>query len=245
MPRLRTALVALFVLIPAATASARGPLDGLLAPVLPALTPVSAPGLLDGLLPAQIGQLLDNADPAQLATLVGALSPEELQAALATLAPADLAALLAELQAAGDPALAPVIAIVTGLLPPGTTPATPGTGTGTPTTPGTTPGTTTGTDGSGATPLFTAYRARITKVKVARNRRSAKVTLKCPATAPFGCAVTLSGAKVSRLKLVLAKGTKRTTRVGLKRGVGRRLTVKAKTATSTLGTAKKSVRVKA
>jgi len=40
---------------------------------------------------------------------------------------------------------------------------------------------------------FTAYRGKVSAIKVAKSRKSARITVSCPASAPKGCLVTLNG----------------------------------------------------
>lgn len=102
---------------------------------------------------------------------------------------------------------------------------------------------------------FTAYRAAIGAIKVAPNRRSAKMSVSCPAAAPKGCLVTLSGviagkpAFAGKTIVVLRKVTKTIT-VTLSKATTSRLNkkggaikVSAATAFSSLSATTKTVRL--
>jgi hypothetical protein len=102
---------------------------------------------------------------------------------------------------------------------------------------------------------FTAYRAIVRSIKVAKNRRSARVTVSCPAAAPKGCLVTLDGlvagkkAFASKTVVVMRNITKTVT-VKLTSVAGNRLKksggalkVTAATAFSTLSSVNKTVKV--
>jgi hypothetical protein len=121
------------------------------------------------------------------------------------------------------------------------------------------PGTST-TPAPGAKPSagqagFTAYRATVGAIKVASNRRSAKVTVSCPVAAPKGCLVTLNGliagkkAFTSKTIVVMRNVTKTftvalsnatTSRLNAKGGS---LSVSALTAFSSLSSVTKSVKL--
>lgn len=128
--------------------------------------------------------------------------------------------------------------------PPSTTPPKPGA-----TIPR--PGGTTAKPGAG----FTAYRASIGSVKVAKNRKRAKIRISCPAIAPRGCLVTLrgvvAGKKAFKLKpFILVRNVSRTFTVKLGRTTTSRLRKKggsmkvtAATSFSTLRAVSKSVKV--
>ena len=115
----------------------------------------------------------------------------------------------------------------------------------------TTPGSATGA----TTAAFTRYRARITSLKVASNRRSAKVTLSCPATAPKRCVVKLKGAISGRRafaskQIVMLRNTRKTLTMKLTSASSKRLTKKggslkasAATSYSSLAAASKTVKV--
>jgi hypothetical protein len=96
--------------------------------------------------------------------------------------------------------------------------------------------------GSGTTPApgakpsagqvgFTAYRATVGAIKVASNRRSAKVTVSCPASAPKGCLVALNGVVAGRKAfasktIVVLRNATRTFTVALSRATTARLNAK-------------------
>ena len=106
-----------------------------------------------------------------------------------------------------------------------------------------------------ATAAFTRYRATITSLKVASNRRSAKLTLSCPAAAPKGCVVKLKGAISGRKafaakQIVMLRNTRKTLTMKLTSASSKRLTKKggslkasAATSFSTLAPASKTVKV--
>lgn len=116
-------------------------------------------------------------------------------------------------------------------------------------------GTAGGTGGTGTgtkAPTFTAFHAKVQKVKVAKNRRSAKLRISCPAIAP-GCIVVVTGkvlgmtafkqkgvavtpGKTRGVKVKLARGA----RLQLRSRKGGRLKVTATTIGSTIGPASKS-----
>ncbi|MGI8623748.1 MAG: hypothetical protein ACR2NB_09755 [Solirubrobacteraceae bacterium] len=103
-----------------------------------------------------------------------------------------------------------------------------GTGTGTGSNPGTGTGSGTGS-GSGTTPGSTkplAFRARVKSVKIAKNRRSARIVVACPSDP--GCFVALSGKVGSRKAfktqaLPVKPGATATRRVKLSSSVAKRL----------------------
>lgn len=227
--------------------------------------------VVNGLAVPQIGSLLTNANPAQLTSLVGALTGGQLGGGLALLNTAQLTSLLAVANSAlasvlpgtDTTALQGLISTVTGLLGVGPLPG--GGGGGTPG-PGTNPGTTIPRTGAGAParsgqgavakpPAFTAYRASVGSIKVAKNRRSAKMTASCPAAAPVGCVVTLKGVVAGKKAFagkpfILLRKAKRTLTMKLSTAATRRLKkkggslrVSALTMFSTLPTATKTVRV--
>ena len=108
-------------------------------------------------------------------------------------------------------------------------PPTPGGGT----TPGTTtPGATVTPRPSTGTPAansrFTGYRATIGAIKVAKKRNSAKFTLSCPATAPKGCLIKVSGTvagqkAIPSLTLALPRGASTPVTVTLSKSTAKRL----------------------
>ncbi len=124
---------------------------------------------------------------------------------------------------------------------------------------GTTGGGTTKRPGTGtlpAAPQFTGYRASIGPIKLSRKRTSASFRLSCPAIAPKGCLVQVSGKVAGRrampaLLTALPKGTSSPVTVKLAKSAARRLRTKggslrlsAQTALSSLPTATKTVKVK-
>jgi hypothetical protein len=112
----------------------------------------------------------------------------------------------------------------------------------------------------GAKPLagqagYSAYRATIAAIKVAANRRSAKVTVSCPTSAPKGCLVTLNGliagkkAFASKTFVVMRNVTRtytmklsKATAVSLNKRGGA-LSVSALTGLSTLSAVTKTVKL--
>ena len=151
---------------------------------------------------------------------------------------------------AGTTALQTIISTLTGLgVPlPGVVP--------TPTTPGGTTPTTPRTPPAGGAvvpragqPAFTAYRATVTKiVKVAKNRKSAKVTVSCPSTAPKGCLVTLDGTAAgkkafTKKTVVIVRNVKKTFTVKLTSTVAKRLKKKGGSVKVTAQTALSSLRL--
>jgi hypothetical protein len=100
-------------------------------------------------------------------------------------------------------------------------------------------------------------RATIKSVKVAKNRRSAKVKLSCPAAVVAGCHVTLSGklagkTAAKRKSANVASGASKTVKMKLKSSArkrllskGGRLKISAKTAGSTLGSASRTAKIAA
>lgn len=100
------------------------------------------------------------------------------------------------------------------------------------------------------------YRATISAIKLSRKRTSMKFTLSCPTSAPKGCLVQLS-AKIAGQKAILAttvalpSGRSSPVTVTLSKSTttrlkkkGGSLTITAKTALSTLGSATETVKVK-
>jgi hypothetical protein len=236
-------------------------------PTLPAVLPTD-PAALQALLatlgidtPAELGDVLAAATPSQLSTLIQGVDPAEIDAALATLTPAELAAVKEQVDALAAQAGAPaaIIALATQLAG--------GAGDGGSTGGGSTGGGSTGGGSAGGgttqppsgggttTPTVnTAVRAAIRKAKLAKNRRSLRVTLSCPATAPacgVGIGGTVGARKAFAVRMVTLKSaTTVTTKIKLKRSVAKRLRRKggtlkvvAGTVGSTLGPATKRVRV--
>ena len=120
------------------------------------------------------------------------------------------------------------------------------------------PGTT--VPGGGTAPRpgagFTAYRAAVVSIKVAKNRKSAKIRVSCPSIAPKGCYVALSGVVAGKraftpLKpFVLLRNASQTFTVKLNSSTTKRLKKKggslkvtALTYFSSLSSASKSVKV--
>ncbi len=111
-------------------------------------------------------------------------------------------------------------------------------------------------NGNGATPMG-ASRATIKSLKVAKNRRSVKVKLKCPAAAPASCKVKISGKLAGKTaakskSATVARGKTRTVKVTLKssarnrlKSKGGKLKMSAKTTGSTLAAASRSINVAA
>jgi hypothetical protein len=112
----------------------------------------------------------------------------------------------------------------------------------------------------GAKPLagqvgFTAYRARLGGIKLAANRRSAKVTVSCPSAAPKGCLVGLNGVVAGKKAfaaktIVVMRNVTRTFTVNLTSAATSRLNkkggvlnVSALTALSSLSSVTKSVKL--
>lgn len=158
---------------------------------------------------------------------------EQIAAAIAAaqnLNPAQAAALLTQVQAAllsPDP-VGGITALATGTPGAGSTTGSAGGSTGSAT--GTT-GTKPGSSGAAAKPgVSTAFRARVTRVKVASTRRTAKVSVACPASAP-GCAVALTGKVNSRKAfktraLAIKPGASAAVKVKLARSAAKRLRAK-------------------
>jgi hypothetical protein len=105
-----------------------------------------------------------------------------------------------------------------------------------------------------AKPGFSAYRASIGAIKVAKNRRSAKVPITCPAIAPKGCLVTLAGTVAGKRfavkPFVLMRTRSRTVTVKFSKAVATRLKqkggslkVSSLTSYSSLAAATKTVKV--
>jgi hypothetical protein len=146
-------------------------------------------------------------------------------------------------------ALQGVIRTIAALL--GAAPGTPGGTTQHPT--ASKPG---GAAGQPATGGFYAYRASIGAIKVARNRRTATVTISCPSSAPKGCLVTLDGA-VGGMKafvgvkpFVLMRNLTTTKTINLRKAAATRLKrkggalkVSALTSFSTLAAVTKTVKL--
>jgi hypothetical protein len=232
-------------------------------PTLPAVLPTDA-AALQALLatlgidtPAELGDVLVAATPSQLSTLIQGLDPAAIDAALATLTPVELAAVKEQVDAlAAQPgAPAAIIALAAQLAG--------GAGDGGSTGGGSTGGGSSGGGGTTQPPsgggtttptVNTAVRAAIKKAKLARNRRSLRVTLTCPATASacgVGIGGTVGAKKAFAVKMVTLKSaTTLTTKIKLKRSAAKRLRRKggtlkvvAGTVGSTLGPATKRVRV--
>jgi hypothetical protein len=73
-----------------------------------------------------------------------------------------------------------------------------------------------------------AFRVSIVSVKAAKNRKSVKVRIACPATAPEGCTVTLKGAVAGRSAfrskvLLVPRGTSKVFTVNLTAATANRL----------------------
>jgi hypothetical protein len=114
-----------------------------------------------------------------------------------------------------------------------------------------------GNGGGGNGGSQSSLRASITSVKVAKNRRSAKVKLRCPSAASSSCKVLISmtlGAKkaASKKSSTISRGSAKTVTVKLLSSAtskltseGGKLRVSAKTSGSTAGAATKSVSVSA
>ncbi|HEV7804696.1 MAG TPA: hypothetical protein VGO80_02670 [Solirubrobacteraceae bacterium] len=103
-------------------------------------------------------------------------------------------------------------------------------------------------------PGFGAYRASIGAVRVAKNRRSAKISITCPAMAPKGCLVTLNGTVAGKRfavkPFVLMRTLNRTVTVRFSQAVATRLKqeggalkVSSLTSFSSLAAATKTVKV--
>lgn len=107
------------------------------------------------------------------------------------------------------------------------------------------------------TPASTAYRATISKVTTAKSRKSARVTVRCPASAPKGCLVQVAGKVADRRafstkNVLLLRGTSKTITAKLTKTAAKRLKARggslrltASTVQSSLGSASKTVKVKA
>lgn len=237
-----------------------GPLSGGdLTGILNGLTSGDLTALLDPLTGDQLRSVLDGFGLADLTSLVGTLAASN---------PA-LQSLLDQLTGAtaGTP-LAPIVDQIVAILAPPANNNGGSNGGGTTTGGGTTPGTTTGggtTLKPGAVTLrpgaagtgFTGYRATLGSLKLAKSRKSAKVKVSCPASAPKGCLVRVTG-KVGGKKgtatkdLLLLRNTSQTITVRLSSAAVKRLKQKggtvqltAKTVQSSLGASSKSARVKA
>jgi hypothetical protein len=231
-------------------------------PTLPATLPTD-PAALQALLttlgintPEEIGDVLVAATPTQLSALIQGLEPATVDAALATLTPAELAAVKQQVDALAAQAGAPaaVLALAEQLAGGATGGGSTGGGsTGGGSTGG---GTTQPPSGGGTTTppaVNTAVRAAITKAKLAKNRRSLRLTLSCPAAAPacgVGIGGTVAGKKAFAVRMVTLKtASTLTTRIKLKRSVAQRLRRKggtlkvvAGTVGSSLGPATKRVK---
>jgi hypothetical protein len=258
------AVAAAFGLAAPATAPAQ-----LLPPALPALPAVlpTDPTALNTLLatlgidtPAELGDVLATATPAQLATLVQALDPAAVQAALATLTPEELAAVTEKVKTlAAQPGASDAVKALAATLAGAASGVTPGGASGGGSTPppaggGTTPPPSGGGDTT-APPVNRALRAEITKAKLAKNRRSVRITLSCPAAAP-ACGVALGGTVAKRsafhvMQVTVKSASTATTKIKLKARVAKRLRRKggslklvAGTAGSTLGPATRTVKVR-
>ncbi len=209
-------------------------------PGVPALpVPLTAQQITDAL------ALANGLTPAQAAQLLPAV-----QAALASPDPVGGVAAIAAQLASGA---AGATGAATGAGGTGTGTGSAGTGTGTG---ATTPG---GTKpaGTGAAPASKAFRASITALKLARNRRSVKVSVQCPTTAP-GCVVGLAGKVGSRsafkARVVgLAPGKGLTKKITLSHAAAKRLRsakggklkLTAATVGSSLSPTSKTVKAKA
>jgi hypothetical protein len=230
------------------------------------LDPAELSSVAGGLAPAQVGSLLSTANPTQLTSLVGGLTGGQLGGGLALLNTAQLTSLLAianaalagVLPGADTTPLQGLITTVTTLLGSGSGPG----GGGTTVPPGITiprgivpAGSGRGAAAAAKPAAFTGYRASVGSIKVAKNRRSAKMTVSCPAAAPVGCVVTLKGVVAGRKAFagkpfVLLRKAKRTLTTKLSGATTRHLKkkggslrVSALTMFSTLPTTTKTVRV--
>jgi hypothetical protein len=128
-------------------------------------------------------------------------------------------------------------------------------GGGTPAGPGTTtPKGTPGTPKTGQS-VFTLYRATISGLKVAKNRRSATMSVSCPSLAPKGCLVVIDGAignakAFAQKVVVVMRNVRQSVAVKLTTVTGNRLKKKggslkvtAKTVNGTLSAVTSSVKV--
>jgi mucin-2 len=251
----------------AAGTPSAGAVDGLVGQVT---------ALLGGGLPVSPGQLTDLGSlTTTVRSLLGTagLDPNLLTGLLTTvnsvLASSPLGAAtqpLQDLVGTISALLAPASGGDGGSTPPGTTTpgtTTPGTTNPATTTTGTTTTTTTakspaagGTTSPAANAGFTAYRASISTIKVAKKRTSAKFTISCPMSAPKGCLVKVSGTvagqkAIPSLTLALPRGASAPVTVKLNKSTAKRLRKKggslrfsAQTALSTLPTASQIVKVK-
>ncbi len=258
---------------PAGADTCLPPLLGLPPVCLPTVPGVPAVPVVPGV-PGVPGVPALPTDPAQLLQTLSALTPQQITDALALangLTPAQAAQLLTAVQAAlaspdpvgGVAAIATQLATgagVPGIGAGGGTGAGGG-GTGTGTGSGTGTGTGAGTGAGGTTPggaaVSKAFRASLTGLKLAHNRRSAKVTVLCPTTAP-GCVVGLTGKvgsrKAFKARIIgLAPGAAATKKIKLSKAAAKRLRsakggklkVTAATAGSSLSPRSKSVKAKA
>ncbi len=103
---------------------------------------------------------------------------------------------------------------------------------------------------------FTAYRATLGTLKVSKKRTSVKFSVACPASAPKGCLVKLSGKVAGQrampaMTVALPRGSTTPVTVKLNRSTAKRLKKKggsvqftAHTALSSLSSVSKSVKVK-
>jgi hypothetical protein len=110
-------------------------------------------------------------------------------------------------------------------------------------------------NGGGSTGQQAAYRASIKSLKVAKNRRSVKVKVRCPATAISGCHVILSGrlagkSAAKHKSADIARGATKSITVKLKPAArtrlktkGGKLKISAKTVGSTLAAASRSITI--
>jgi hypothetical protein len=107
----------------------------------------------------------------------------------------------------------------------------------------------------GANAGFTAYRASIGTIRVAKKRSSAKFTLSCPPSAPRGCLVKVSGAiagepAIPGVMMALPRGASTPVTVKLTKSATKRLLKKggfvqftAQTALSSLPASTQAVKV--
>lgn len=228
-----------------------GASGGELTTILGTVTDEQLTGALGTLLPAEIGGVLTSATGGDLTTLLGGLPGGELTGVLDTLTTGELQTLLG--QVTGDTALKPVADQITQLLL-GRNPAGGTTAPATTTPPGPSiivvP-----VNRPGAAPTSTRYRARVSSARVAKNRRSMSIKVTCPAAAPKGCLVRVSGQLAGKRAMaakdmLLLRNTSKTVRVKLVSSATKRLRKKggtlrlsARTVQSTLGTATKSAKV--
>jgi hypothetical protein len=113
----------------------------------------------------------------------------------------------------------------------------------------------TGTAAMAGQAAFRAYRATVGSLKVAKNRKTATMSVSCPATAPKGCLVTLDGLVAGRQAftqkaVVVLRSVKQSVTVKLTSAAASRLkkkggslTVSAKTVNASLAAISKSVKV--